>query len=338
MVEYPKNLSLETYSASNQPDRRDGMKNHLVILLTLTCLVTLSFTAPGQARVWTIQPDGTGDAPTIQAGIDSAVAGDIVEVACGTYYEHDLVMKTGITLRSETGLASCAIIDAQQLGRGILCLDIGPGTFITGLMIIGGVTTGSAFPDYFGGGLCCHNGSPEVTHCHFTGNAAYGEGGAVACIGGASPTFTDCLFTDNAVYGNGSGGAMVCWDMAAATLEHCLFNGNSASVGGGLFCWSASATLDNCSVNGNQASTGGGIALASGSSLSAYNTDILNNTAALGADGYIGYESQALLTCCEVDTATFTVEGGSLILDNEDCGGVIKTKTDSWGGMKDAYR
>ena len=53
--------------------------------LSLLFLVLLLFPTLGPARTWYIVPDGTGDAQTIQAGVDSAGAGDDISLANGTY-------------------------------------------------------------------------------------------------------------------------------------------------------------------------------------------------------------------------------------------------------------
>jgi len=53
---------------------------YVFLLFCLTLLVTGS----AFGRTWYVKSDGIGDAPTIQAGIDSAAAGDTVLVAAGT--------------------------------------------------------------------------------------------------------------------------------------------------------------------------------------------------------------------------------------------------------------
>jgi parallel beta-helix repeat protein len=54
-------------------------------LLVFVLLLAVGMARPARARTWYVKADGTGDAPTIQAAIDSAVSGDIVLVAPGTY-------------------------------------------------------------------------------------------------------------------------------------------------------------------------------------------------------------------------------------------------------------
>jgi hypothetical protein len=51
--------------------------------------------APAHSRTWYIKADGTGDAPTIQAGVDSAATGDTVLVAPGTYSDTTYVNVNG---------------------------------------------------------------------------------------------------------------------------------------------------------------------------------------------------------------------------------------------------
>jgi parallel beta-helix repeat protein len=68
----------------------------LVIVFSLIgiFIVFLSFVfvTSAQSRTWYIKADGTGDAPTIQAGIDSASTGDTVLVASGTYSDSNQVI------------------------------------------------------------------------------------------------------------------------------------------------------------------------------------------------------------------------------------------------------
>jgi hypothetical protein len=101
------------------------------------------------------------DQPTIQAAIAAAGSGDVVEVACGTYYEHDLLIQSlsNFTLRSAQGTPGCVTIDAQGLGR---CLSVwgASGLTLSGLTLARG-TAGFGL----GANLSIKGGSAFVFDC-----------------------------------------------------------------------------------------------------------------------------------------------------------------------------
>lgn len=228
------------------------------------------FATPLPATTWYVP----SQCPTIQAGIDSAAAGDTVVVACGTYYEHSISLKSGLYLASETLQADCVTIDPNQTGSRVFwCADVDNTTWVVGFTI-----TGTDVGDW-GGGMYLRNSAPNLTECMFINNSA-SSGGGVYCED-SSPSFTHCRFEENAasLYGGGlhadadsdpqlircefiensaqsSGGGLAATDL---TMTSCLFTGNSAqSFGGGAFA-SSVCFASSCSFSENTAGSGGGL-------------------------------------------------------------------------------
>ena len=79
------------------------------IILLLSC--------PASARVWVLHADGSGDAPTIGAAIDSADGGDIIELTDGVYTgpgNRDLYAgEMWYLVRSQSGNPEACIIDVE---------------------------------------------------------------------------------------------------------------------------------------------------------------------------------------------------------------------------------
>ena len=118
------------------------MKTARFVVLVDLCFSTL-LTAPAHAATIHVP----ADRPAIQIAIDAAVDGDDVLVAPGTYEENLDFLGKSITLESDGG-AEVTLIDGEQAGTVVTCIDVAPGE-----AVLDGFTIRNGHTDGDGGGI-----------------------------------------------------------------------------------------------------------------------------------------------------------------------------------------
>jgi hypothetical protein len=200
------------------------------------------------------------DAPTIQAGIDSAGSGDDVLIAQGTYQEHDILLTKSIWLRSVAG-AALTTISANGEGRVLVVRNVPDGCTIEGVTILRGLSESA-----YGGGILLEDCTATLRGCVILQCDAF-YGGGIAAIE-ASVTVEACRFIDNH---SGGGGAIGVeeenWSGRFLSISGTEFLGNSADSYGGLCC------------------TAGGAIIANVTDLSIVNSVLARNVAGVWTDG-----------------------------------------------------
>ncbi len=118
------------------------LRNRKLLIVFVAVMLPQSVSA----RTWYINVDGTGDAPSIGSGIDSATVGDTVLVGPGTYELGAMNMKDGVILRSEAGPYLTRLNPTPDLPpTAITCQGfVAPRTEISGFWFDGylGIPTG----------------------------------------------------------------------------------------------------------------------------------------------------------------------------------------------------
>ena len=165
-----------------------------------------------------------------------------------------------------------------------------------------------------GGGIYSTGSTLSLSNSYFDTNSAT-NGGAVVNSSNSSPTIQSCQFYNNTAAT--SGGAV--YDISSSpSLTNCYFYNNSASQGGAIFSSSGTTHLDSCYLYNNSATAGtikqgGGIYLI-GAGLTATNTTISQNTAALGGGIYsVNTTAISLSNNTHVDNNTATSNGGGIV-------------------------
>jgi hypothetical protein len=284
----------------------------------LMAWVVLLMVAAGSAlgRTWYVEPGGTGDAPTIQAGIDSAAAADTVLLAGGTFAgpgNRDINFGgKGIVVRSESGSPELCIIHCGGT-QTANHFGVRFHTDETSASILEGVTIRNAYA-VNGAAINCHNSSPRILSCIFEADTATGGGGAMQLDVG-SPEISGCTFRDN--YAAGYGGALGTSSSSAA-MTGCQFSGNTAGfAGGGICCFGGAPTFTACTFRGNYSLWGGGMAFYSGSAGAVDGCISQGNQAQFAGGGFYCFECSPLITGCTfaADSVGF---GGAVHLGAEE--------------------
>lgn len=281
-------------------------------------------TATCAPEIYTVRADGLGEYATLQAAIDAAFDGIIVQAAPGTYTgtgNRDLDFKgKAITVESESGDAADTIIDCQgstgDPHRGFLFHSGEDSTSLLRNFTIRGGRTGTSGT---GAGICCVDGSgPKVEGCALHQNGAY-DGGGLYCYQ-SNPIVAGCSFTNCTA--SDAGGAIAA-HTAAPEVRGCTFSSNWAYWGGGVLSdYRAGTRLYGCQLLSNTTqSMGGAILTSESTSRTEARNCVFQNNASGDQGGAIYGRNGSITTvsgCTFMDNTATT--GGAIRLFNAAAG------------------
>ncbi|MCA0230888.1 MAG: T9SS type A sorting domain-containing protein [Bacteroidetes bacterium] len=168
-----------------------------------------------------------------------------VTILSGDINDDDVVSGSGSTLSITGNGENCYHVIYNNV-NGLTATAI-----LDGFTIKGGNANEEDNDDNYGGGMYNHGTSPTVTHCIFSGNAAYYGAGMNNRSAGSRPfpTVNNCTFSNNLAT---QGGGMYN-EGSTPTVTNCTFMGNKAiREGGGMRNFSSSRTIvKNCIFWGN---------------------------------------------------------------------------------------
>jgi hypothetical protein len=260
-------------------------------------------------RTWTVCPDGSGDFTTIQAAINEAGSGDIIELCDATYTgpgNRDIdYLGKAITVRSASGNPEACIIDCQGAGGAIVFDEVGDESRLEGITI----TNAS------GVAVECWNSGPTFVDCVFSENPA----GVVWLFQSFFPpaTFTNCAFLDNAglvvdamsnsiphftdcVFA-GNTGIAISAGFGCVTCENCTFYDNSNAGSGVVELNQSGGRFYDCTFSGNSADSGAIYCWAHELDLRFENTIVAYTMEGSGIHCSPGvYSTNLTVTCCDI--------------------------------------
>jgi hypothetical protein len=270
----------------------------------------------------------------LQSALDSAVSGDEIWVAEGTYYPTKQVGGEGErykALQLKNGVAIYGGFAGNETEREdrdwnenptILSGDIGEvndstdncyhifyhpsGLNLDSTAVLDGFVLEKAnangSSDAFRMGAAIYNisSSPIFSNCIIRNHTSDRHGGAIY-NSSSSPIFDSCNIINNKTLQSGYHGGGVYNYSGSPVFTNCEISGNTGSSGGGVYNYTnSSATYTNCEISGNTSGSNGGGVLIYGSSPIFSNCVISGNTSSTYGSGVYNDISNPNFINCEI--------------------------------------
>ena len=288
--------------------------------------------ACNKPNVWHVYADGSGDAPTIQAAIDSCADYDSVLVHPGTYTgegNREITTRDKYVVIKGTDGPEVTIIDCEGY-NGIVNINTwaSPAPIVKGITITGAlngvVLSGAAMfmVDMIVSGNIQHgvyypfiddkNTSPSrldaiFTNCTISHNGVNGIECETATVGSIS--MRGCSIDSNQVAGLNIIGADL-------SLKHCTFNGNP--IGAHIAGWSEVSLVDSCLFENNETA----LIADDLADFNVYNSEFMGGGNGVAGGTYFGGDS---VSNCTFENLTGYAFSGPAKIRNcvvQNCGGI----------------
>jgi hypothetical protein len=207
-----------------------------------TVSIVLLLVGDSWARFWRVRPDGSGDAVTIQAGIDSCGIGDTVVAASGTYRgdgNRDLDFKGKMIAvlsedRYNPAVTDSVVLDCEgSFGNQHHAFNFHSGergsSIVEGFVIIHGYGARPLYAPLSGGGIVCDSVSSPTIRFNRIHHCVGGRGGGILVQGASAP-----FISQNEIYANEAdeGAGIYCGSSSPVILDNYVHDNNARTYMG----------------------------------------------------------------------------------------------------------
>jgi len=257
-------------------------------------LIASLWIAAASAASWSVEPDGSGDFPTLESAVASASSGDTLVLGAGTFSEAIEIGEKALNIEGVSSEET--ILDASGLWQ--VAITTSGDLTISGLQI----------QNSDGPGIAATASSVSLSDVHFYQTGSDTEVGGAVAMSGGDLTLQNVTIEE----GTATRGMIFLSNDAWLTASDSTFFGAETSMGGAIYVSSGTSELtltscdfsENYAVDGGDDSGGGALYLEAGSTVTVTDSSF-----------YANMTESAHGSAIYMNGATLNMTGGSIELN-----------------------